>query len=618
MPAPTITPLPAAPSRSTDPATFATEADAFVGALPTFGTQANAQAAYLDALAIDVDAAAALGQAAIANFKGVYAAGTTYQIGESVLYNNFFWLALTVNIGVTPVEGANWKNVSIVDGNATTIRMKRDIEANRLAVTPNAGEFYFTTDNKKVFIGDGTTAGGVSVGGAVAFEQSIKDVNYTLVLQDAGKQIFHPESDVVVRTYTIPANSVVPFPIGTVVQFAVDNLGRDVNVAINSDTLVLGSGVTGTIRVDPGNILTAIKITATKWLANYEYQFPYQTPEMVVVTEASTASQFINLYPWNSVTATFGTRYSTPAGVVSGNYTGVRIAPNGTAVAAALSASPFVIAWALSSAGYGAKFSNPATLPAGSGNDVAWHPEMNALAVAHGASGVPGVSVYPWSASGFGVRYANAGTPVNGEFLAVAFHPSGNAIFMANASTPFLHAYAWNSATGFGTKYANPSTLPTDGNAAKIATNPAGDAVAVSNLFGAERLNVYAWNNATGFGTRFSNPATIPTGGCTSVAWHPSGGAIAVTQASTSPFVSTYPWSVSGFGTRHGGPGSGTPTNRMNGVAFSGDGNTICMVGEAPFMRAWAWNNATGFGAVRTDPATLPGSISQKVDFGFV
>jgi hypothetical protein len=499
----------------------------------------------------------------------------------------------------------------------TIIKVKRGLEANRSVVTPNAGEFLFTTDNKKVFIGDGTTAGGVAVGGAVAFEQSIKAVNYTLVLQDAGRQIFHPASDVLVRTYTIPANSVVPFPIGTVVQFAVDNLGRDVNVAINSDTLVLGSGVTGTVRVDPSNILTAIKITSTKWLANYEYQFPYSTPEMVAMTETSGA-QFFNLYAWNSVTSTFGTRYATSIPVTA-TYTGVRIAPNGTAVAVALSASPFVMAWALSSAGSGAKFSDPATLPAGSGNDVAWHPEMNALAVAHSASGgVPGVSVYPWSPSGFGVRYANAGTPVNGEFVAVSFHPSGNAIFMANASTPFIHAYAWNSATGFGTKYANPSTLPTDGNSAKIAINPAGDAVAVSNLFGAERLNVYAWNNATGFGTRFSNPATIPTGGCTSVAWHPSGGAIAVTQASTSPFVSTYPWSVSGFGTRHGGPGSGTPTNRMNGVAFSGDGTTICMVGEAPFMRAWAWNNATGFGAVRTDPAILPGAISQKVDFGFV
>jgi hypothetical protein len=66
MPAPTISPLPTPPSRSTDPANFAIEADAFVAALPEFQTDANAQAAYLDGLADDVtaDVAAAAASAA--------------------------------------------------------------------------------------------------------------------------------------------------------------------------------------------------------------------------------------------------------------------------------------------------------------------------------------------------------------------------------------------------------------------------------------------------------------------------------------------------------------------------------------------------------------------------
>lgn len=68
MPAPTITPLPSPPSRSTDPANFSTEADAFIAALPEFVSDANAQAAYLDGVgtAADADAAAAAASAAAA------------------------------------------------------------------------------------------------------------------------------------------------------------------------------------------------------------------------------------------------------------------------------------------------------------------------------------------------------------------------------------------------------------------------------------------------------------------------------------------------------------------------------------------------------------------------
>jgi hypothetical protein len=54
MPAPTISDLPAAPSRS-DPATFSDRADTFVAALATFKTELNAYANYMDNLAILAD-----------------------------------------------------------------------------------------------------------------------------------------------------------------------------------------------------------------------------------------------------------------------------------------------------------------------------------------------------------------------------------------------------------------------------------------------------------------------------------------------------------------------------------------------------------------------------------
>lgn len=114
MTAPHITPLPTPPSRSQSPDTFSTDADAFLGALPDFQSDANAQADYLDGLAdqVTIDAAAAEAAAAIAagaaNYMGDYNALTTYQIGESVSYNGRRYVAKTVNTGVTPADGANW------------------------------------------------------------------------------------------------------------------------------------------------------------------------------------------------------------------------------------------------------------------------------------------------------------------------------------------------------------------------------------------------------------------------------------------------------------------------------------------------------------------------------
>lgn len=43
------------------------------------------------------------------------------------------------------------------------IRVRRGLEANRLSFTPGVGEPVFTTDTKKLYIGDGTTPGGILV-----------------------------------------------------------------------------------------------------------------------------------------------------------------------------------------------------------------------------------------------------------------------------------------------------------------------------------------------------------------------------------------------------------------------------------------------------------------------
>jgi hypothetical protein len=46
---------------------------------------------------------------------------------------------------------------------AQKIQIRRGVEAQRSLVTPDVGELIFTTDAKQVYVGDGTTAGGVSL-----------------------------------------------------------------------------------------------------------------------------------------------------------------------------------------------------------------------------------------------------------------------------------------------------------------------------------------------------------------------------------------------------------------------------------------------------------------------
>lgn len=174
MTAPNITPLPTPPSRSQSPDTFSTDADAFLGALPDFATEANAQADYLDTLAATVDgdavAAAASAAAALVSENNAEAAaaaaagtadvelwvsGTTYAIGDNVFspINFQTYRRKTSGAGTTDpsLDGANWEVLTFyaatplsVAGNSTAgseLRLPEDTDngSNYVALkAPNA------------------------------------------------------------------------------------------------------------------------------------------------------------------------------------------------------------------------------------------------------------------------------------------------------------------------------------------------------------------------------------------------------------------------------------------------------------------------------------------------
>jgi hypothetical protein len=110
------------------------------------------------------------------------------------------------------------------------------------------------------------TVDGTDAVGFRNIPQNSQSAAYTLVLADAGKHIFHPVGDNNARTFTIPANSSVAYPIGTAITF-INMAVANVTIAITTDTLILSSaGTTGSRTLATNGSATCIKITSTSWL----------------------------------------------------------------------------------------------------------------------------------------------------------------------------------------------------------------------------------------------------------------------------------------------------------------------------------------------------------------
>ena len=91
--------------------------------------------------------------------------------------------------------------------------------------------------------------------------------DYTAVITDAGKHIYHSSADTTARTVTIPANAVVAFEIGHTITFVNGRTAGSLSIACN-DTMWLASspGTTGTRTLTAGGIATAMKVEDDLWI----------------------------------------------------------------------------------------------------------------------------------------------------------------------------------------------------------------------------------------------------------------------------------------------------------------------------------------------------------------
>lgn len=321
----TITALPASPLPTDSAADFNSKAFAWVAALDGFTTEANALATDVNGKSVTAtngaetattkagEAAASASNAAATAGVVKWISGTTYAIGDVVWSPANFqtFRRKTAGAGSTDPasDSTNWTQITANPTADPTILHTTDIGSSVQAYdatilksavigvtvqgydadltawagkTAPSGTVVGTTDvqtliNKTlgaVVLGTPTsgtltncTADGTNAVGYRNIPQNSQSAAYTLVAGDAGKHIFHPTADTTARTFTIPANASVAYPIGTALTFINQNGAGVITIAITSDTMRLaGAGTTGSRTLAANGVATAIKITATEWI----------------------------------------------------------------------------------------------------------------------------------------------------------------------------------------------------------------------------------------------------------------------------------------------------------------------------------------------------------------
>jgi len=242
-----ISALPTPPSRN-DASTFSSRADSFLGALPTFATEANALAVETNGYFTNAQAAAAQAIAAIGYANAADISTSSVSIGTGsksfTVSAGKSWVA---NMPVTiTYNSSNYMLGRITSYSSTTLVV--NVEAAVGSGTVASWSIYPQTWYREIPI--------VSVIAA-----------YGITLPDSGKAILHPSGDTTARIWTIPANASVAFPIGTTLTFINQNAGGVITLAITSDTMRLaGPGTTGSRTLAANCVATAIKIAATEWI----------------------------------------------------------------------------------------------------------------------------------------------------------------------------------------------------------------------------------------------------------------------------------------------------------------------------------------------------------------
>jgi hypothetical protein len=209
--------------------------------------------------------------------NGISLSGTVTTYGSLTLGGTLSNVSLTTQVtGTLPVANGGTGITSLGAGVATFLGTPSSANlASAVTDETGTGALVFATSPTLVTPALGTpasgnltscTADGTDAVGFRNIPQNSQSTAYTLVLADSGKHIFHPVGDNNARTFTIPANSSVAYPIGTALTF-INMAVANVTIAITTDTLTLSpAGTSGSRTLATNGSATCIKITSTQWL----------------------------------------------------------------------------------------------------------------------------------------------------------------------------------------------------------------------------------------------------------------------------------------------------------------------------------------------------------------
>ncbi len=279
-----ITALPTPPTR-TDPANFATRADAFMAALPTFATEANALQADVNAKQVATSTSAAeaavslaetqlASEAALdaANFKGYWNTLTgALNKPASVIHSGKFWILLNNLANVTtsqPGVSADWAE-SLQDGIVTTQKLAD------LAVTAAKLAAGAVTSSK---LADGAATGAKLGADVVATSgnQSIAGVktfgSFPILPSTTGVFIKADSSAV---AFTKTGNGTASVKAGTLVDVGGKMIAFAADTAITMPTLTAGNDYAIWVNPDASiqatSSFTSPPVTGSRKIGGFHY-----------------------------------------------------------------------------------------------------------------------------------------------------------------------------------------------------------------------------------------------------------------------------------------------------------------------------------------------------------